>query len=395
MFDAIYRLACMGTRHEIQLYEASRTDVTVRRGRVRPLNRRCISRGTLSFTPLELAHYVIKADFVQPRSLLFPSIGFLLENILVFDWGCQDIRLAAGGATTLADVSRTSLSGRVGQGMTLMFAEKLLGYGFVAHVREYLEKQRPRSTFTTRRTRSGRQVRTMVPIADFLCESAARRALFESKGAFVMPDVAADVKGPLREALTKQIQETMLRVRPTPSKGFGVHMALREYGDRHIDPSTLVYVDPDKKDAPGEVEMSAADVRRENYAACLRFMGLDAAADRLSLGLREQRPDRYAFAVFLIAGVEIAVPEWILVRSARRESSIVGIHVRALRAIESAIRGDDEALLAYQPVHLLPQSVQEAIQGTEPYETISLISDGTMIGVMQGMSRDRIEEFVL
>jgi hypothetical protein len=327
-----------------------------------------VQRDELRFTGTQLAHAVIKADYLEYRNPLLPGIGLVLQSHHIIDWNSQQFCLRAGGATLLSDFARSSLTGRLGQGLALLFSH-YRGFSFTCHLREYLESQG-----ISTRGADGRAL----PVADFLCDGNANdRCIVESKATFSQQqNCLSSTKSDLKSALDKQVLKWMNRVNPPVAKSFVVKSYLREHTDPHSDPSVLAFVDPPGDDEERDVELSSATVRRENYAAWLTAMGLTAEGERLRNRQADGRQE-VPFIVFEIGQRRIAFP-------AEDERMFwpdffhyghtlpIGIDDAALTAIENSVAGDDEPLLAYVPQDGFP------VQG-EGY-AYSVFPDGSFLG---------------
>ncbi|HGG8844251.1 TPA: hypothetical protein ACJJXJ_005313 [Enterobacter soli] len=93
-----------------------------------------VQHGNLKFKLLSLAHAVVKTDFLIQRNLSFYSIPFLMsshELIKISKNG--NLRLVDDIDEFLNDVTLTSFTGRIGQGITLLIAHRL-GYSYVCHL---------------------------------------------------------------------------------------------------------------------------------------------------------------------------------------------------------------------------------------------------------------------
>lgn len=111
------------------------------RGRIRPN----LSPSSLRFTLLQLAHAAVKAD--TARRLPFSTVvrrvvGFLME------WGAA-LSSANGNlrfdASEYADFVETALTGRVAQGLSLLYCQDQ-GYIYISHYSRFLSgNNRPRS----------------------------------------------------------------------------------------------------------------------------------------------------------------------------------------------------------------------------------------------------------
>lgn len=330
-------------------------------------------KGDLRFRGVQLAHAVVKSDFLEYRNPLLPGIGFVLQSHHIVDWSRSDLCLQIGGSTLLSDFARTSMTGRVGQGLALLFAYSQ-GYVFTAHLREYLQSQRiPVNTVNGR----------PLAVADFVCDGKGR-AVVEAKSSFsVQRNEPSNVKRVLKKALNDQVSPWMKRLNPVATKSFVVGSYLREHSNPRCDASALVFVDPEGDGGGGDIEMSPATVRRENYAAWLCAMGLLQEAERMR-SRESQHLGKVSFVVFRVGERTVAFPErsdWSFLTGIvpHRELSgrwfAAGIHLDALKALQAAARGDDARLLDYRP---LEYGVDEVTQGDG--DAYSVFPDGTFLG---------------
>lgn len=270
-------------RSRLPEYECDKETVQTLGQRLRPLPS---AKTQLHFSAWSLAHAVKKADCARwppSKSLSMGAAGFLLEHVQLFDWASEELRLNAGMSDHYADVARTSIAGRIAQGVALLFLEKR-GYSYVGHLaaelRRHAHKKSPRPT---------RQKPRRLP--DFVLENGSReRALAESKGKFVPLDGNPNIKGTLRDALDQLTSGARL-LRPKPQKSYAVGTFLREIEDWSEEPSLIAFVDPEPDEAGDPVELPLDAVRRTNYASWLSLMGFDDAARRLRA--KEGRVERH------------------------------------------------------------------------------------------------------
>ena len=332
--------------------------------------------GILPLTGIRLAHAVVKADYLIKRNYALPSLGFLLQMDQIIDFGSSsNLRLMPGASSILADVTQSSLAGRVGQGLSILFAEAR-GYYFLGHLRSD-------PTVLTHLATTGSE-----RVADFLFEhDDCSRMILESKASFTLEDNACTpIKRTLKKALSEQVVPWMGIVTPTPSKGYAPYSCLREVGNSTR--SALIFVDPPGTAGEGPpVKLPEDWARRQNYAGWLRATGLPDAAGRLRAS-----PDTK------MAGEPIAVPMAVVAIGGKRYGVLtsfdrlpsmrfaIGIEVDALRAISAAIAGSPAKLLEYQP-----QRREEGEQ-TEP---LSILSDGTLFGLVHRKSFEQFEMFRL
>ena len=268
---------------QLPLYELDLQNVSSASGKIRPFvnprgftrDPKCLPHGrnpdSLKFRAWKLAHAIKKADCANhvPSHILFVwSFGFLLEHATVFNWNPNDFRLEDGMSDFYADFSRTSLAGRVGQGMSFLFMEKQ-GYPFGERF------------FPPKPPKKGKSPGKF-KIPDFRFEDGnGTWSLVESKGSFVSRRTDPNIKGVLNEALI-QLGGWGYK------KSFAVGTFLREKSDGRHEPSLLAFVDPEDDETPPSIPADA--IRRGNYADWLYGMGfIDVASD---LRNRRIRPEQ-------------------------------------------------------------------------------------------------------
>jgi hypothetical protein len=356
------------------------------------------TRAPLTLTGWRLAHAVVKADFQLAGDFGFSSIGFLFQMDRIIDFASQgNLRLSSGASASMSDVTHSSIAGRIGQGLSILFAQDR-GYRYSCHLARLPEVQ---SWLASNSDASEKRV------ADFLFEDGSYdRMILESKATFTLTtDDPVSVKKILRPALLKQVEPWMTRLSPSATKGFAVYSSLREGGGA---PSMIAFVDP-------EIEGPALDsvppnsiVRRRNYAAWLAAMGFQRAAERLRgersaewstgaesrLAVIEAGGRKFAVRVALDSfriGSEPPVGVVEVLRlgaslSFARPSKflVIGMEVKVARAIEQALRGDDGALLDYNFGELEDASIDQ---------TRSVLSDGTFLGMIDWQEFGEIEHF--
>jgi hypothetical protein len=364
----------------IELFEWNRQDVMKKRLPNKPAWASLANQsGSLPLTGMRLAHAVVKADFLIARNYVLPSVGFLLQMDQIIDFGSSaNLRLLRGASSILNDVSQTSLTGRVGQGLSLLFAESR-GYDFVGHLGSDASVLAHLAALGRRRA------------ADFMFEdSTGDRMILESKATFsLQTNECSSVKTVLRQALKEQVDPWMGVVTPSPSKGFAVYSCLRETDN--VTPSALVFVDPPGQKGSIQVELPSDWVRRQNYAAWLRVMGLRDAAVRLRSASEfskiEGKPTETRMRIVTVQGRNFAV-----LRAVERPLSFrgtrfsVGMDVDALRAVSNAIQGSPDALIEYSPLRR-----DDVVRGAP----MSILSDGTIFGLAPLKDFAGTEDFLL
>lgn len=264
----------------IEVYEWSETDVRLKRLPNSPnFAEFTQKKASLIFNGWRLAHAVVKADYSDRRNLNMPGLGFLLQAGNILDFGASSIALQKGASTALNDFSLTSLSGRVGQGLAILYGQSL-GLKFAAHLRSHVA--------------STGAMQVNDAMADFLFANDHLTALIESKGSFTLQaNNPTSIKSVLKGALEKQIDPWMASLTPVPDNGYVIYSCLRE---KSWGPSAIFIVDPPGSAGDGwQIRLTPDQVRRENYGTWLRAMGLNDAARRLidpnskKKGAREER----------------------------------------------------------------------------------------------------------
>lgn len=285
---------------------------------------------SMTFNGLSLAHAVVKADYLDRRNLTMPGIGFLLQAGNLIDFGAVPIELKQGASKILNDFSLTSLAGRAGQGMAILYGQSL-GMKFTAHLRSHVESLPAGSQGSIHKNKA---------MADFLFANNQHTILIESKGSFRLEkNDPTGIKSVLKGALLNQIDPWMTYLNPTPHNGYVVYSCLRE---KSWQPSALFVVDPEGgENQASEVPFSLDQVRRENYGAWLRAMGLNNAAHRLVKPSIEHPPS--VDELFLIQefnGRPYAFPRRYYPRYYGEFwlNPVIGIDLMVLRAISSIIR---------------------------------------------------------
>jgi hypothetical protein len=361
-------LRAFGT-HSVDVFEWKQSDVKIRRLPKNPQwNTLAIPRQELRFSGWELAHSVIKADFLSLRSSLLPGIGFLFQIESLLDLGpSRNLRLLRGGSTFLSDFSQTSVSGRIGQGLSILFAHQK-GYQFVAHLAT-------EDAVINHNSNSDSDDRGRV--ADFLFDSKQHgRMILESKGTFHQPrNDPSRVKSVLKAALTEQVECWMGVISPPAKKGIVTYSCVREVGAP--EPSALIFVDPEGEDGDHLLEFPPSLVLRRNYAAWLTAMGFHDSGRSLRGGDKRDLQE-YVFSLVNVEGNTYAFPTFLPPFLGLRPSddSWFGIEISALSAITEALEGDDRALLEYAGVATVPSD-----RGIASYH--SIFPDGTFFGSLR------------
>lgn len=381
-------------RSNLPIHELEKAKVEKVRARTRPLP---AASGNVQFSAWRLAHAVKKSDCLRwPSSpiLWAGTIGFLLENGHLFDWTGSEWRLNRGMSDFYADSSRTSLAGRIAQGMALLFLEDK-GYAYVG---------RFETEWSSRAATQNRQwPENKEKAPDFIAENAMKEwVLAESKGGFSPPGKKPSIKRALSDGLG-QLDGWDKYITPQPIKSFAIGTFLRETGDTFDETSLIAFVDPEPADTEMPVEFPKDAVRRANYAAWLSLMGLDEAADRLRQGGGE--PQRYELPLLTLGGRQYVVSiasvmprhpdlssrdfwrefrDWPFAAwgwfSEGIDIELVGLDLKVMRALQSATASAGASeLLALEPFE--QRDTPADLDGGTFYG--SVFSDGSLLGALR------------
>lgn len=410
-----FRLGRSFTGHsQLPIHALDRRTVITPGARTRPLG---AATRMLQISAWRLVHSIIKADCARHSPSLWLRIGaagFLIEHFHLFHWDPENLRLADGMADAYADFTRTSLAGRIAQGMTILFMEDQ-GFAFVDRFAAFLRRHNghrvagswPR---TTTGSASSRKRRFRTP--DFVFEKHSigstppARALAESKGGFVAPGQNADIKRDLSDALD-QLDGWGGRLSPPINKSFAVGTYLREAEDQSTEPSLLAFVDPEPGEPEGTIEYQPDAIRRANYAAWLTGMGFNDAALRV-LARAQSRETRLRLPVITLGNRRYAVaiasvepeftrdpvlddefwwmleqwPFWPSIYYPRAGLSlhIMGLEIGVLRSLgDATTTGTSDRLMALEPVIEREPSLDVDAGSFLG----SIFMDGTIVGDLQ------------
>lgn len=351
----------------IEVHEWQEADVRKARLPNAPnINKLAAKQPNLTFSGWSLAHAVVKADYLDKRNLAMPGLGFLIQASNLIDFGKSPIALREGASKALNDFSLTSLSGRVGQGLAILYGHRR-GWKFTAHLRSYVA-QLPAGSAGTKHLDDA--------MADFLFADNTQTILVEAKGSFTQKDNnPTDIKSVLKGALKSQIDPWMKYLHPAPSNGYVVYACVRE---KSWDPSAVFVVDPEGAEKPeADVPFSPDQVMRENYGAWLRAMGLTEPGERLvrpNVPTDARAPSEVTFFISSIDGREYAFRDepfgWPL--HSGWFVPAMGLDLQALKAISAAIQRPDASLA---------ELLRDAPPPTpERQDALSMFPDGSVFG---------------
>jgi len=371
--SAVWGVAKLFHKRTIEVWEWNQSDILKKRLPNDPdWSSLATQHAAMSFTPLELAHAVVKADFLNPSNLILPGIGFLLQASQIVDFNQVDFRLADGGATALNDFSATSLCGRLAQGFALLYADQK-GYSFVGPLKAHLVACGVLSPGAKG-----------VKAADFLFEDANKnRIIVESKGSFA--DAENDpttVKSKLKRALKKQVTPWINKLTPPASKGFVFLSHMRE--TRHKEKSAFIFVDPPADQIIDPVDVPEDWLKRHNYAAWLTIMGLPGPAQRLR-AKDESRLNKITMPIFKVGRWKIAATlpccHWW-----GRTGFGVGMEAGALEKVSHARAGRVKNLIDYRGL--------EEVDDRGRFRG-SLMHDGSYLGPLRRRDLIGVRTFIL
>lgn len=292
----------------------------------------------LDVTAIGLGRAIVKTDcYARPRFEWFMAFIFLIQHREVFDWfKPSDVRLNPGARNLHFDFVNTTLIGRVGNGVTILLADKL-GFPFHMHLMSHL---RAKGIPTMGLSKKGKPVQ--LPIPDFLCGNGTQTAIFESKGSFPVHNTQTSVREFLYEGLEQLDGKGTNWVTKTGAKkGYAVCTSIRESSDPFKEGSFVAYVDPESDDIGPEAPITLREICDANYAAWFVAMGLPDVAARLRGHLAERR--NYRFWVYGYEPLQLAFPmddnDEQRFRSRLADHGFIprfGIRLAILRALEKA-----------------------------------------------------------
>lgn len=366
LFSAFELLQLLRTT-SIEVYECDEVAVRTPKRALAPTFRQLATKQQdLTFRGIQLMHAVVKADYLDRRNLFRPGLAFLLQAQDILELSSSAITLRDNLSSVFNDFSLTGLVGRVGQGLTILYAQERLGMKFAAHLQSYLA------------TQNGSK-REKAAAADFVFSRGNETFLWESKGSFTLKDNNANgIRRRLNDALARQVDPWMMRLIPAPINGYAVYSCLRESS---WVPSAMFVADP-PEDTSGAADtpFTPEQARRENYAAWLRAMGLYGPAARLvrDQGVEKAQSEEVSFVLHEANGRTYAFVD----HSSRPyikwspHHTVVGLNAEVLRAISGAAQSKDGS----QELHVDLDRVGQEVRALEPGDTFSIFPDGSLFG---------------
>ncbi|PBP57532.1 hypothetical protein [Pseudomonas syringae] len=366
LFKALLELVFSLRNTSIEVHEWNQSDV--RRPRLAngsTLGMVSTKHRDLSFSGCQLAHAVVKADYLDTRNLTMPGIGFLFQASGIIDFDSCPLELKRGAGQALNDFSLTGMTGRVGQGLAILYAHRM-DLRFAAHLKSYVCSLPAGSVGAAHKNES---------MADFLFSNAHETVLIEAKGSFTLRENApSEIKKVLKKALEKQVDPWMRYLRPAPSNGYVIYSCLR---DGVSEPSAMFVVDPEGENTElSDLPMGVEQVMRENYAAWLRAMGLVESAERL-LRPEVSQPVEYSFLIARVGNREFAFLDRYLGIGSYQGWWIepcLGLDVEVLLAISSVVRSSQESLQD------LLANFPDPSEASPAY--VSIFPDGSIFGLV-------------
>jgi len=364
------------------------------------------AKAQLSITEFDFYTALIKTELTYTLlgdDPITRATGAFLQHRGLLKWNRDGLRITQSGAFSRKDSARTSLAGRFGEAISYLYM-KNSGYIYWDHLPALAERLMERLEYSRDDklrvakvlSRPSRKDGKCVPEPDFAFENRQQSvALAEAKGAFVNPDEPPTMaKGGLKDGL-KQVQLWQQHIVPTPQRFYAIGSYLREERDRYHDPSILAVVDPEKtEEGLKTLEFPDDWIRRGNYAAWMRGMGLRESAELLAYRRSRELPRR-TFATLELAGrFYVFTPIHYLLWQPRvhlrrdveifdfpflhgwNQVQVLGMDVNNLQHIEKAVNVPDISL----PGEMDIGSASEKV--LPDWFSGSILPDGTLHGIL-------------
>ncbi len=328
--------------------------------------RYAISQPPLEFTLWQLAHAVIKTDFLIQQNHTFHSIGFIFSAHNLLKLAKNDtFRVIDNINSVVNDFSLTGLIGRIGQGLTLLLSHRL-GYVFVGHLASDPAVKAYQASLPS--------PKKQLKIADFLCEDIFRnRVIFESKCTSSLPvNDPSDIKGELKKTLRNQVDPWLNNASSNINNGYVVHSSLR--GENQPVNSAITYVDPPGQNEGYSLELSPEWVKIRNYAAWFRFAGFSSIAEKL-LNPSGVVLETRSFGVERLWGGEFVILNRF--KEKLENAVVIGVDVQLMRAVENYFKGEKSDFINYRGIDSYKGFLDSIHWQKFAY---SLFPDGTLLG---------------
>lgn len=221
---------------------------------------------TMHFHLFQLAHAIAKTDAARrlPRwTIIRRTLGFLLEWGSIVSSSNGNIRL---DVSEYVDFVGTSLTGRIGQGLGLLYCQSL-GYTYLASYSSVFGQIPPESP------------KGKTP--DFVLEkksSQGVRALLEAKASTSVKTSPRRLLKPAVEQLERGFENASTYV----SEGYATATMLRDLDNANDSEGFVVQISNSQPSSPPPDD----DIVRHNYGAWLKFMGLTSLAGSLLRRIR-------------------------------------------------------------------------------------------------------------
>ncbi|MCA9076578.1 MAG: hypothetical protein KDA93_16255 [Planctomycetaceae bacterium] len=243
------------------------------------------------------------------------GLVFAHEYREFFTWTHENLRRTDRTVFGVEDFFSSALAGRFGEAAAYLTMVSL-GYVYWDRIAVLAERAMKSAVIThSDCLRRGRAVRARLGVnqpdlePDFAFENMQQQvALVEAKGSVVDPERDdPSTKDDLRHAL-RQIDAWATMILPTPHKYYAIGTYFREESDSSDDPSLIAVVDPPAASDPEvePIEFPPDWIRRGNYGAWLRTMGLNESGNAL-VTVRKGTGAGFVLPVMTIGKYEFAV----------------------------------------------------------------------------------------
>ncbi|GIX22528.1 MAG: hypothetical protein KatS3mg121_1311 [Gammaproteobacteria bacterium] len=223
---------------------------------------RDLSPSSQRFTLWQLAHATVKADTARHLpsfSVVRRVLGFLMEWSAALTSAHGNLRF---DASEYADFVKTALTGRVAQGLALLYCQDQ-GYIYISHYSQFLS--------------GNNRARSKGP--DFVLEKrgGCLRALLEAKGTVASAHRSANVRPALRKA-KGQLETGFKQLSGQVAEGYATLALLRGLDDTRDSEGFVTRIRNTSEEPPKPTHPREDLVTRGNYGVWLDFLGLTSLA---------------------------------------------------------------------------------------------------------------------